>query len=405
MSARLRYLFTWPLANIARSPWTSTVTFVAVFVATFLATSLLGFVEGYQQRVEEDVDRLGYDLLITAKGCPYEAATLMLRGGVGLKYMPSGVVDRLKKEEAVTGLFPMLIHPIKVPGADQGITLLKGVAPGWYQSLNLQMREGDWYSESQETLTGEGIILGYEAAELEKRHVGDPYLLYDGKTESFVETKVRGVLERTGTQVDGTVLLPLNRVQSRYDLPGKLTGVGVRVRSDSPTALEELRDTYNLEPELQVVSLSKVEETLRNAMANMHDVIGLLAAILALMAAGILLNTTLLRTLSEQKRFVTLRIIGIPAWFIGGAAVVENLLLTLFALGTGLAMALLTGGHTSTFLVSYLPYAPEGNLVSVSPSLLALMGIVGLGLALVATVIPMVKVLAFGSLQSLREDG
>ena len=37
-----------------------------------------------------------------------------------------------------------------------------------------------------------------------------------------------GILERTGTQVDGTILVPLSYLQQEYQLAGKLTGVGVR---------------------------------------------------------------------------------------------------------------------------------------------------------------------------------
>ena len=86
------------------TPWVSLTSVSLIALATMMAISLLGFIEGYQRAAEEDIDNLGYDLLITAKGCPYEAATLMLRGGVGLQYMPSGVVERLRNEESVENM-------------------------------------------------------------------------------------------------------------------------------------------------------------------------------------------------------------------------------------------------------------------------------------------------------------
>ena len=123
MSRRARYLLTWPLANVRHAPWTSLASIIAVGAAAYIAATLFGFVTGYQQATEEDVDRLGYDLLITAKGCPYEAATLMLRGGVGLQYMPAGVVTRIGSEAEVAATFPMLIHPIRSPGDDAGMVV------------------------------------------------------------------------------------------------------------------------------------------------------------------------------------------------------------------------------------------------------------------------------------------
>jgi putative ABC transport system permease protein len=378
-------------------------TVVAVGAAAYIAATLFGFVAGYQEATEEDVDRLGYDLLITAKGCPYEAATLMLRGGVGLQYMPSGVVSRLRAEPEVAATFPMLIHPIRSPDDSSGMTLLKGVEAGWRDALTLEMLEGTWFEETPEGLQGDGVVLGYEAAELQKRRAGDAYLLYNAKTKTFDTTRVRGILARTGTQIDGTVLRPLRAVQAAYDLPGKLTGVGVRVRSESPDALERIRDRYNLEPELQVVSLSRIEATLREAMSGLRDVIALLAGALALLAGLVLLNTTLLRTLSEHRRLYTLQVIGVPGWFLAAAAVIESTLLALIGAALGLSIAAATGGWASALLVTYLPYAPSGDLIALSTELQLSILATSLALAVVATIPPVARVLWLSKLSSLRE--
>jgi putative ABC transport system permease protein len=378
-------------------------TVVAVGAAAYIAATLFGFVAGYQEATEEDVDRLGYDLLITAKGCPYEAATLMLRGGVGLQYMPSGVVSRLRAEPEVAATFPMLIHPIRSPDDSSGMTLLKGVEAGWRDALTLEMLEGTWFEETPEGLQGDGVVLGYEAAELQKRRAGDAYLLYNAKTKTFDTTRVRGILARTGTQIDGTVLRPLRAVQAAYDLPGKLTGVGVRVRSESPDALERIRDRYNLEPELQVVSLSRIEATLREAMSGLRDVIALLAGALALLAGLVLLNTTMLRTLSEHRRLYTLQVIGVPGWFLAAAAVIESTLLALIGAALGLSIAAATGGWASALLVTYLPYAPSGDLIALSTELQLSILATSLALAVVATIPPVARVLWLSKLSSLRE--
>ncbi|MDP6942669.1 MAG: ABC transporter permease, partial [Myxococcota bacterium] len=327
MSQRARYLLTWPLANVRHTPWTSAAAIGAVAAAAYLAATLLGFVTGYQAAVEDDVDRLGYDLLITAKGCPYEAATLMLRGGVGLQYMASDVVTRLRKEAAVSATFPMLIHPIKSPGDAGGMTLLKGVDVGWRASLDLQLVEGEWYEEGPDGLQGEGVVLGFEAAELQQRHAGDPYLLYNAKAKRFDETTVRGILARTGTQVDGTVLLPIQTVQRDHDLPGKLTGVGVQLSEAGRLDAQAVRDRYEADAALQVIPLSSVVETLRAAMANLRGVVRLLSGFLVGLAGVVLVNTALVRALAEHQGRVMLHAIGFSEGFIGLAALVENLVL------------------------------------------------------------------------------
>jgi ABC-type lipoprotein release transport system permease subunit len=401
----LRHLLIWPLANIRHHRVISGVSVAVMASAVFLIATLLGFVNGYQSAVREDVDRLGYDLLITAKGCPYEAATLMLRGGVGLKYMPAGVVSRLNGESEVDATFPMLIHPVRNPSTEQGMTLFKGVSPGWFDTMALTLREGEWYDESADGLSGDGVVLGYEAAELETRHVGDPYLLYQPRTKTFVETRVRGVLERTGTQMDGTVILPVSELQARYELRGRLTGVGVKMSGADAATMTALRDRYDLEPELQVISLSKIEEALHKAMDNMRDVVELLAWILALMAAAILLNTTLLRTLSEQRRLYVLHAIGLPHWFIHAAAAIENAILVSFGTGVGLGIAAAAGPASSELLASYLPYAPAGDLVLLTTPLLAGIAAIALGIALLSTIPPLMRLAWFSDLSTLRGGG
>ena len=90
----------------------------------------------------------------------------------------------------------------------------------------------------------------------------DSTLLYNPLTRKEVPIPVRGILERTGTQVDGTILVPLSYLQQEYQLAGKLTGVGVRLTSAGRLDRENFVEQYNRESALQVVTLSKVEATL-----------------------------------------------------------------------------------------------------------------------------------------------
>ncbi len=398
-----KYLIIWPLANIRHNRWISLVSVVGMAIAAFIVATLLGFLSGYQEAVRRDVDRLGYDLLITAKGCPYEAATLMLRGGVGLRYMPDGVVARLEADPAVEATFPTLIHPVREPSNPSGMSIYKGVSPGFRDALGLTLADGAWFEADGADTEMSGVVLGFEAAEFEQRHAGDAYLIPAGAEAAPIKTRVLGVLERTGTQLDGSILLPLGQVQALFDLPSKLTGVGVRTDPERPERLDELRERYNAEAELQVVSLSQVEQALRKASVALRDVIEILAVILALMAAAILLNTTLLRTLSETRRMFVLHAIGFRRRFIYGAACLENLVLVLIGCGLGLGAAWSLGAWSTEQLVAYLPYAPKGDLVHIPANVvLAIVG-GGLLIGVLATLPPLLRLRRFGDLSILRE--
>ena len=393
----MKYLLLWPLANIRHNRWTSAAAVLGIALAAFGVTTLLGFVGGYEKAVARDVDRMGFDLLVTAKGCPYEAATLMLRGGVGLRYMPDGVVERLRGDDRIAGVYPTLIHPVRDPSTESGMVLLKGVTDDLRDARGLELREGTWFDAA----AGAGVVLGYEAAEFEQRHARAAYLL-PGEEAPL---PVLGVLERTGSQADGTVLLRLSDLQARYGLDGKLTGTGVKVAAAHVGELDAIREAWNAEPELQVVSLSGVVEALRISMANMRDVVRLLAWVLALMAGAVLLNTTLLRTLAEHRKMFTLHAIGISNRFIYGAAILENLLLVAGGAALGIGGAMAAGAWSSSVLTGYLPYAPSGNLVAVTPAMALAVAGAALAVGLVATLPPLLRLRWFSGVGAFRGDG
>ncbi|MEC9072512.1 MAG: ABC transporter permease, partial [Myxococcota bacterium] len=183
-----------------------------------------------------------------------------------------------------------------------------------------------------------------------------------------------------------------------------LTGVGVQVAPEHAEGLPDLRERYQKEPELQVVSLSQVEQALRQAMVAMGDVAQVLAGVLALMAAALLLNTTLLRTLGEHRRLFVLHAIGFRRRFIYGVALVENIALVVTGACLGLGCSVLFAGWSSAFLSSYLPYAPQGNLVILSGDVIG--GVLGgaLLIGILATLPPLARIRSYGDISALRES-
>lgn len=391
----MKYLLLWPLANLRQHPWVSATAVASIAAVVFVVATLAGFVRGYEAAVARDVDRMGFDLLVTARGCPYEAATLMLRGGVGLRYMPDGVVARLDADPAVASTYPTLIHPVRDPESPTGMALVKGVTTDFRQARRLELQDGVWLGEA------EGVVLGFEAAELAQRRAGDTLLLPGLETP----LQVAGVLARTGSQLDGTVLMELAEAQSRFGLPDRLTGVGVQVHPAHRDALDALRRRYDNEAELQVIALDTVTAALRGAMDDLRGVVNLLTGVLGLLGAALLGNTTLLRALSEHRRHAILRAAGFaPAW-IAGAMIVETLLLLVPGVITGLGLAAFAGGRTGAMLAAHLPYAPSGELIVLQTPLLLLIAGAALSLALLATA-PAVLRMATGDVhRALQADG
>jgi len=62
--------------NLKRRRIRSLLTIGGVAVAVGVLVILLGFNAGYQKALTNNIEKMGYQVLVTAKGCPYEAATI-----------------------------------------------------------------------------------------------------------------------------------------------------------------------------------------------------------------------------------------------------------------------------------------------------------------------------------------
>src|SRR5512136_3218163 len=89
--------------NLLRKKVRSLLTLIGIALSAWVLVSLLGFNHGYEVSLNKDIDNMGFQLMIMAKGCPYEAATMMLQGGRGLRYMKESIVNDIAREPEVEG--------------------------------------------------------------------------------------------------------------------------------------------------------------------------------------------------------------------------------------------------------------------------------------------------------------
>src|SRR4030043_181247 len=101
--------------NLLRKKTRSFLTTLGIAMAAWVLVSLFGFNRGYEASLNKDIDNLGFQMLVVAKGCPYEAATLMLKGGTGLKYMKEEIATARPAEPEVRGGTPMLMQVVFAP--------------------------------------------------------------------------------------------------------------------------------------------------------------------------------------------------------------------------------------------------------------------------------------------------
>ncbi len=362
--------------NLLRKKVRSLLTLVGIALSSWVLVSLLGFNQGYEASLNKDIDNMGFQIMIMAKGCPYEAATLMLQGGGGLRYMKESILAEIEKEPEVDKVTPILMSALFDPnkGESGGIAGYFGIDSQSFAELKpfLKFKQGGWFSDPNAYET----VMGYEAAELEQREVGDMILM----PEKNVQLKVVGILERTGTQDDGTIFVPMKTLQKVLDTPGDITTVGIKLKKDADsTRLEE--KLYQI-PDVQVVSLAQVKETIMKLISTAKVMVLSIALIAILIAMVGVINTILTSVWERFQEIGILKTIGAMPSDIFKLIWIETLLLCTTGGVFGIILALFLSKVTDLAMRRLLPYAPAGGLVLIDTKLIlfTLAGILCIGL-------------------------
>jgi len=391
-------IFNVAYKNLLRKKTRSGLTIIGIALAAWVLVSLLGFNKGYESSLNRDIDNLGFQMIVTAKGCPYEAATLMLKGGTGLRYMPQEITQQIAKEPEVEEVTAMLMQAVFDPnkGESGGYSAYLGVDPATFPQMKsfLEFKQGKWFTNTEAM----EAVLGYEAAELEQREVGDLLLI----TEKNVEVKVVGILKRTGTQDDGTIFLPLKAVQKIFGIKDELTGIGIKVKKDADIAKFEEK-MYKL-PDVQVVSLAQVKQTIMTLVSTAKVMVFSIALIAILISVVGVINTILMSVMERLQEIGILKSMGATAWDIFKLIWLETLILCISGGIIGAALAMATAKLTEVLIRQLLPYAPSGGLVQISlPLVILTFGVVIL-IGLLSGVYPSWKAGRVRPLEAIRSQ-
>lgn len=376
--------FTLATKNLLRRPVRTLLTVAGVSLAVAVAVSLGGFNLGYRQALDRSIERLGFQMMIMAKGCPYEAATMMLKGGTGLLYLPADIYDKVRSDDSILSITPIFVgiaakegSSIRDDAGAQSFSIIAGIDAPSFMTMKpwLQFKTGTGYDGGAwfaPDATNQ-IVLGFEAAQYEQRKVGDSFYATitpagqaQPKTHEF---KITGILDRTGTQDDGTVFMPLKTAQKIFNRPTELTIIGIKLKKFGAVELREFEGRWLKIPEVQVVSLEQVKGTLVSLVGTAQVMIGAVAIIAVIVAVIGVVNTILMSVYERTGEIGVMKAIGAFRSDIFQLIWLETLAVCVSGGLLGCLVATIGAGIVEAAIRHLINLGVQGSIVRITPAL------------------------------------
>lgn len=382
--------FALAVKNLRRRMVRTALTVAGVALAVTVAVSLGGFMLGYRGAIDKSIDMLGFQVMIMAKGCPYEAATMMLKGGTGLLYLPADVYEKVRNDGDIESITPIFVgvaakegSGIRDDAGEKTFSILSGVEEESYRVMKpwLKLRGGRWFG----TAARDEVVMGYEAAEYEQRKVGDTFyasITPSGAVKAVMhEFKVVGVLDRTGTQDDGTVFLPIDVAREYFGRMGQLTILGIKLKEFNAWKMREFETRWLALPEVQVVGLQQVKNTLVGLVATAQTMIAAVAVIAIIVAFIGVINTILMSVYERTAEIGIMKALGARRDSIFQLIWLETVMICLAGAVVGSIAAVVGSDLVERAIKSVVDMGVSGSIVRITPGVIgyAVLGAVLLG--------------------------
>lgn len=379
------------LKNLTQRKVRTILTILSIAAAVAVLFTLLSFNQGYEVALKNQLQQMGVHIMAVPMGCPFETASLVLKGGEIPAYMDDDVVTRIRSIPGVQIAAPALMHGSVRP--EEGRTdIYLGIDETTLQLKNWWKINGSFLKEPND------MVLGYNAALVELAEVGDEIYIpeYD---RTF---KVVGILESTGTQDDGFFYIPLQTAQEMFDKANKLTAIQVRV--DDPAMAEIISGEMQKIDGLNVLTMSELMGTMLSLMSSAKTLILSIVVIAIVISALGVLNTVLMSVFERTKEIGIMRATGASKRHIFTLVWLETLSLSIIGGGLGIFLAMIGAGHIETFIKRFLPIAPQGSVVEFTPEIFLFCLAFVLAIGVFAGLFPAYKAAKANPIEALKTE-
>lgn len=265
-------------------------------------------------------------------------------------------------------------------------------------------------AEAPPVFLGKALASGLDVAPGDKAvlAVSSPEDSAWGSLPSFFQCTVAGVLETGLYDYDASlVVMPLAAAQKLFNMNGRVTGLGVRLRDADEFTGAALRLQARFSSEAFVRSWLSMNRPLFAALRLEKIVMFLILTLITLVAAFTILSNLLLVTAQRVREIGILRAMGATQGSIQRIFLFKGLWMGLWGTGLGTGLGLIIALLLKRYEFIKLPadvYYVERLPVRIVPGDVALVAAAALGIVLVATLYPARAAARLDALDAMRRN-
>lgn len=379
------------LKNLLRRKVRTILTIVSVAIAISILFSLVAFNVGYEREMKKELGYLGYHILIVPKGCPYEAASLVLHGGKFPRYLQEAYLKKIEKVPGIDKVAKLFMNS-ELDAKNNETRIYFGIDNGYFNfKPRWKFKEGGYFKDLSSTFIGEYV------AETKKLKVGD-------KTKILGEEfTVTGILERLGDQDDGFYFVPLKTLTTLSHKEGLLVAIPIKVKDLSK--IEQIAEKLRLaESEMNVVSMKEVTGTIMGLVSSTRVLI-LAVVLISIIIGGVgVLNTILMSVFERTKELGMMKAVGASRIDVFKLIWIETLIICTTGGVLGCIIAIIGSGAVEKFIRKVMPYAPSGHLISLDPLLFFVTIIFAVLIGIIAGFYPAYRAANLKPIEAIRTE-